>query len=158
MFPGASPQTRLLVSGNAHHRGDSAAVQVVPLHHPFRLSFGGAKQVVWQRDSSFHTNSMTGQRLSTQVVAMVQPAAAPARASPDTRGWMPPPWIRSARGWVRSARTLPTASSALMMERRVYAYDGYMLELARSPGLPLLTLDARPGEVARQAGIALVEV
>lgn len=44
------------------------------------------------------------------------------------------------------------------MERGVYAYDGYMLELARSRGLPLLTLDARLGEVARQAGIALVEV
>jgi len=47
---------------------------------------------------------------------------------------------------------------ALATERGVYAYDAYMLELARSRGLPLLTLDARLSAVARLAGIELVEV
>lgn len=47
---------------------------------------------------------------------------------------------------------------ALATERGLYAYDAYMLELARSRGLPLLTLDARLSEAAGLAGVALVEV
>jgi predicted nucleic acid-binding protein len=43
-------------------------------------------------------------------------------------------------------------------ERGLYAYDAYMLELARSRGLPLLTLDAKLAAAARRAGISLVEV
>jgi predicted nucleic acid-binding protein len=43
-------------------------------------------------------------------------------------------------------------------ERGLYAYDAYMLELARSRGLPLLTLDVKLSDAARLAGIALVEV
>ena len=46
----------------------------------------------------------------------------------------------------------------LATERGVYAYDAYMLELARSRGLPLLTLDTRLKDAARLAGIGLVEV
>jgi len=46
---------------------------------------------------------------------------------------------------------------ALATERGLYAYDAYMLELARNRGLPLLTLDARLSYAARLAGIALVE-
>ena len=47
---------------------------------------------------------------------------------------------------------------ALATERGLYAYDAYMLELARNRGLPLLTLDAKLSDAARLAGIALVEV
>ena len=47
---------------------------------------------------------------------------------------------------------------AVATERGLYAYDAYMLELARSRGLPLLTLDAKLSDAARLAGIALVEV
>jgi len=47
---------------------------------------------------------------------------------------------------------------ALAVECGLYAYDAYMLELARSRGLPLLTLDARLSEAAPLAGVALVEV
>ena len=47
---------------------------------------------------------------------------------------------------------------AVAIEHGVYAYDAYMLELARSRGLPLLTLDARLSAVAQAAGIDLVEV
>lgn len=47
---------------------------------------------------------------------------------------------------------------ALANQRGIYAYDAYMLELARSRGLPLLTLDTRLGAVAQAAGIELVEV
>ena len=43
-------------------------------------------------------------------------------------------------------------------ERGLYAYDAYMLELARSRDLPLLTLDARLGAAARLASVRLVEV
>jgi len=51
-----------------------------------------------------------------------------------------------------------TRAMALATERGLYAYDAYMLELARSRGLPLLTLDAKLSDAARLAGIALVEV
>ncbi|GIW40358.1 MAG: twitching motility protein PilT [Candidatus Binatia bacterium] len=47
---------------------------------------------------------------------------------------------------------------ALATERGIYAYDAYMLELARSRGLPLLTLDTRLRSVARAAGVELVEI
>jgi predicted nucleic acid-binding protein len=47
---------------------------------------------------------------------------------------------------------------ALATERGVYAYDGYMLELARSRGLPLLTLDVRLSAAARAAGIDVLVV
>ena len=47
---------------------------------------------------------------------------------------------------------------AVASERGLYAYDAYMLELARTRGLPLLTLDAKLNDAARLAGIALVEV
>jgi len=40
----------------------------------------------------------------------------------------------------------------------VYAYDGYLVSLARNRGLPLLTLDARLQQVASGAGIQLLEV
>jgi predicted nucleic acid-binding protein len=46
----------------------------------------------------------------------------------------------------------------LANEQGIYGYDAYMLELARSRGLPLLTLDARLRRVAQTAGIDVVEV
>jgi predicted nucleic acid-binding protein len=47
---------------------------------------------------------------------------------------------------------------ARVTERGLYAYDAYMLELASSRGLPLLTLDAKLSAAARHASIGLVEV
>ncbi len=47
---------------------------------------------------------------------------------------------------------------ALANKQGVYAYDGYMLELARSRALPLLTLDTRLSTVAGSAGIEVVEI
>ncbi len=45
----------------------------------------------------------------------------------------------------------------LATERGLYAYDAYMLELARNRGLPLLTLDAQLSAAARLTGVALME-
>lgn len=39
----------------------------------------------------------------------------------------------------------------------LYAYDAYMLELARQRGLPLLTLDKKLGAAAKASGLVLVE-
>ena len=47
---------------------------------------------------------------------------------------------------------------ALATERGLYAYDAYVLELASSRGLPLLTLDAKLRAAARHASIGLVEI
>jgi predicted nucleic acid-binding protein len=40
----------------------------------------------------------------------------------------------------------------------LYAYDAYLIACARRQRAPLLTLDARLGRVAREAGVELLEV
>lgn len=40
----------------------------------------------------------------------------------------------------------------------LYAYDGYLVQLARSRGLPLLTLDIRLRAAASGVGVQLLEV
>ena len=47
---------------------------------------------------------------------------------------------------------------ALAAELGLYAYDSYMLGLARSRRLPLLTLDGKLAAAARAIGVALVEI
>ncbi len=47
---------------------------------------------------------------------------------------------------------------ALAVEQGLYAYDGYMLLLARDRGLPLLTLDGPLAAAARRTGITVVEI
>jgi len=46
---------------------------------------------------------------------------------------------------------------SLAVELGLYAYDAYMLELARQRGLPLLTLDQRLRAAAMASGLTLVE-
>ncbi len=46
---------------------------------------------------------------------------------------------------------------AAALDLGLYAYDAYMLELARQRGLPLLTLDQRLGAAATVSGLTLVE-
>lgn len=46
---------------------------------------------------------------------------------------------------------------AAALELDVYAYDAYMLELARERGVPLLTLDQRLRAAATARGVSLVE-
>lgn len=45
----------------------------------------------------------------------------------------------------------------LAVDFGLYAYDAYMLELARHRGFPLLTLDKRLAAAARASGLELVE-
>jgi predicted nucleic acid-binding protein len=71
----------------------------------------------------------------------------------------------AAAGWA-AYQTIPVRlveidiarAMTLATEQNLYAYDAYMLELARTRGLPLLTLDAKLSAVARRAGIELLEV
>ena len=73
--------------------------------------------------------------------------------------------VEAEAGWA-AYQTIPIRllevdigqAMTVAIERGLYAYDAYMLELARSRGLPLLTLDAKLNDAARLAGIALVEV
>ena len=46
---------------------------------------------------------------------------------------------------------------AAAVDLGLYAYDAYMLELARHRGLPLLTLDTKLSAAAAASGLALVE-
>jgi len=46
---------------------------------------------------------------------------------------------------------------AAALDLGLYAYDAYMLELARQRGLPLLTLDQRLGAAAVASGLTMVE-
>lgn len=47
---------------------------------------------------------------------------------------------------------------ALAAEYGLYAYDGYVLEAARSRRLPLLSLDQQLLRAAEQAGVSLLEI
>lgn len=68
------------------------------------------------------------------------------------------------RAWV-AYEAVPLRLAEVAMGRAVttalhlglYAYDAYMLELARQRGLPLLTLDQRLAATAVANGLALVE-
>jgi predicted nucleic acid-binding protein len=46
----------------------------------------------------------------------------------------------------------------LALELGLYAYDGYILEAARSSGYPLLTLDGTIGSNAQKMGLPVVEL
>jgi predicted nucleic acid-binding protein len=46
----------------------------------------------------------------------------------------------------------------LALELGLYAYDGYILEAARSSGYPLLTLDGTIQRSAKRLGLPLVEI
>jgi len=46
----------------------------------------------------------------------------------------------------------------LAVALRVYAYDAYMLEAARSARVPLLTLDAALARAARSIGVSVMEL
>jgi predicted nucleic acid-binding protein len=67
-------------------------------------------------------------------------------------------WTAYQRIPIRLVEVDVGRAMALALERGLYAYDTHMLELARTRGRRLLTLDARLSAAARRAGIALVEV
>ena len=46
----------------------------------------------------------------------------------------------------------------LALDLGLYAYDGYILDAARSSGYPLVSLDRLIRSSAQQMGIALVEI
>lgn len=50
------------------------------------------------------------------------------------------------------------AAISMALDVGLYAYDGYLLSLARNRGLPLLTLDAQLRRAAVGSGIQIVEV
>jgi predicted nucleic acid-binding protein len=50
-----------------------------------------------------------------------------------------------------------SAALRLACERRMYAYDGFMLQCALECAAPLLTLDMRLRAAARDSGIRVVE-
>ncbi|MDT8449553.1 MAG: type II toxin-antitoxin system VapC family toxin [Wenzhouxiangellaceae bacterium] len=58
---------------------------------------------------------------------------------------------------VRLARVDIRASLRIALEHRIYAYDAYFLEFARSRSRPLLTLDGHMKQVAVQMGIRILE-
>jgi predicted nucleic acid-binding protein len=59
---------------------------------------------------------------------------------------------------VRSAQLDVGKALELAVALRVYAYDAYMLEAARSERAPLLTLDAALARAARSIGISVMEL
>ena len=52
----------------------------------------------------------------------------------------------------------PERALHLAVDLGLYAYDGYVLETARSERLPLLTLDRGLERAARRLGLRLMEV
>ena len=71
-----------------------------------------------------------------------------------------------ARRVVRSFEAIPVETVGIDLERAVdlagahnlYAYDGYLLEAARTRRAPLLTLDRALRRAAERIGLGIVEV
>src|SRR2546425_10682351 len=71
-----------------------------------------------------------------------------------------------ARRVVRSFEAIPLETVGIDLERAVdlasahglYAYDGYLLEAARTRRAPLLTLDRALRRAAARVGLSIVEV
>jgi predicted nucleic acid-binding protein len=59
---------------------------------------------------------------------------------------------------VRLAQLDAAKALELAVALRVYAYDAYMLEAARSERAPLLTLDAALARAARSIGVSVMEL
>jgi len=59
---------------------------------------------------------------------------------------------------VRLAQLDVARALELAVALRVYAYDAYMLEAARSERAPLLTLDAALARAARSIGVSVMEL
>jgi predicted nucleic acid-binding protein len=67
---------------------------------------------------------------------------------------------------VRSFEAIPLETVGIDLERAVdlasahglYAYDGYLLEAARTRRAPLLTLDRALRRAAARVGLSIVEV
>lgn len=83
------------------------------------------------------------------VAAVRRRRLAPAEA---TRAWVAYEAVPLRLAEVDIGRAVATA-----LDLGLYAYDAYMLELARQRGLPLLTLDQRLGAAAVATGLTLVE-
>ena len=67
-------------------------------------------------------------------------------------------WANYGRIPVRLAQVDVAKALELAVLLRVYAYDAYMLETARSARVPLLTLDAALARAARSIGVRTMEL
>lgn len=67
-------------------------------------------------------------------------------------------WASYGRIPVRLAQLDVAKSLELAVALRVYAYDAYILEAARSARAPLLTLDAALARAARSIGVPVMEL
>ena len=66
-------------------------------------------------------------------------------------------WASYQKVPVRLAEIEPVHALEIAMELALYAYDGYVLETARSERLPLLTLDLALARAAERLGLKLVK-
>lgn len=67
-------------------------------------------------------------------------------------------WANYGRIPVRLAQVDVAKALELAVLLRVYAYDAYMLETARSARVPLLTLDTALARAARSIGVRTMEL
>jgi predicted nucleic acid-binding protein len=67
-------------------------------------------------------------------------------------------WRAFGRVPIRLLEVDVEAALELALSLRLYAYDGYVLEVARSHRLPLLTLDHVLAEAGGRAGVTVMEL
>jgi predicted nucleic acid-binding protein len=67
-------------------------------------------------------------------------------------------WNRFERVRVRAVEVDVHKALEIAMDLGLYAYDGYVLEAARSERLPILTLDAGMMRAAKRLGLKWIEV
>jgi predicted nucleic acid-binding protein len=100
-------------------------------------SLVGAPSLPWEVGNALVAGVLRG-RLAASVV------------EPTWRGFVQVP--------VRLAQIDIAEALELAVSLRVYAYDAYVLETARTERAPLLTLDAALARAARAIGVSIVEL
>jgi hypothetical protein len=123
------------------------------------LKMRTSRRAAYRRADAISSRSRYG--YLERIASEVSPAARGCRMSitrmriPRMHGRLP---ACSGSIVIRSRRSAFDGMSAPVVEHSKRRQEIGMLELARTPELPLLTLDTRLGAVAQAAGIELVEV
>lgn len=125
---------------------DTSAVLAVLLSEPTR----GAVIEATEGTSLLAAPSMPWE-VGNALVALVRRRLADSRDAQRA-------WTAFVRVPVRYVEVDVPAAIKLAMDHRLYAYDAYVIEVARSAQAPLLSLDRMQRRVAEAVGVELMEL
>ena len=125
---------------------DTSALLAVLLHEPQRPVLIGAT-----RDATLLAPGSVPWEIGNGLIAGFRRGRLTARHVREA-------WTSFERIPLRLAHVTVARALTLASQHGLYAYDAYVLELARAQRVPLLTLDRRLVEAAEQLGVEILEV